>query len=142
MEAESRTGFPNLPGIAVVVVIVDDAEESGRRQPVGRFSEAGRVVFPEVVADRGELVFVVPEQADMLVEVRVFTREVDLSFDRRIDVQDPVSPGQLIGDIFGVAAKIDVPWLKAYDHKIPVAYLCHGVRGANIYSGGDAGRQI
>ena len=133
MEAEPGTGFLDLPGIAPVVVIIDDAEQPCRRQPIGRFREAGWIEFPEVVADHGKLVFFVPEPADMFVEIRIITGEVDLSFDRRIDVQYPVFPGQLIGDIFGIAAKIDVPWLKAYDDKIPVAYFCHGVRGANIY---------
>lgn len=133
MEAQAGTGFPDLPGVTAVVVIIDDAEETCRRQPVGGFGEAGWIEFPEVVADREELVFFVPEETDMFGEVRIFTSEVDLSFDRRVDVQYSVSPRQLIGDIFGVAAKIDIPWLKAYDDKISVAYLRHGVRGANIF---------
>jgi hypothetical protein len=84
------------------------------------------------MGDLSDGFFVVAEKLNVFVDVRIGASEVNLPFEGDVDVEDPVVLGKAVGDVFCVAAQVDIPRLEAYYNKVFIADIGHGVRDSVV----------
>ena len=84
------------------------------------------------MGDLADGLLFVAEELDVFTDVRIGACEICFSFEGDVDVEDPVLPCEAIGDIFCVAAQVDIPGLEAYYNEVFIADIGHGVRDWHV----------